>query len=482
MDLYDLRQSVELALEIIENDATVVAAEVCASWCEQQTVRVAHDADRPTDSVQAPQSSITFGIGILVVIEDQAGRRVGVGSDGDDISQEAIILALEKAKANAVTDADFKTLPAPPTSHPTSPDRHDPNVIALQHDTMTRLGTEALNGALSTLREADHFSALQISGEIRSRTEHLMVGNTNGLLAGETTTGLLATIQCHLTSGQSQGTGSCSATHLNDFTAYDAGAEAAEQALRTLGGTTLAAGTYAVVFGPAAVAALFEDLILPALSLDTVAAGSSPFATHVGHQIANPLLTVTDDGSLPGLLGSHAITGEGLPTGAMTLIDAGRLVGFLTDTYHAQKLAAQVGPIAPRNGRRVATNGQSFAMRPGIFPTNVTVASSEAETLEALLEPLAEGIYVDSLWYTYPQAGLHSGAFTSTVIGSSFHIREGKLNQPLQPGTLHLNDNFLDLLQRITGLSTTQHVVASPTMQSVVLAPEIRCSHAHFTS
>ena len=87
MDLYDLRQSVELALEIIENDATVVAAEVCASWCEQQTVRVAHDADRPTDSVQAPQSSITFGIGILVVIEDQAGRRVGVGSDGDDISQ-----------------------------------------------------------------------------------------------------------------------------------------------------------------------------------------------------------------------------------------------------------------------------------------------------------------------------------------------------------------------------------------------------------
>ncbi len=106
----------------------------------------------------------------------------------------------------------------------------------------------------------------------------------------------------------------------------------------------------------------------------------------------------------------------------------------------------------------------------------------EAETLEALLKPLAEDIYVDSLWYTYPQAGLHSGAFTSTVIGSSFHIHEGKLSQPLQSGTLHLNDNFLDLLQRITGLSTTQHVVASPTMQSVVLTPEIRCSHAHFMS
>jgi predicted Zn-dependent protease len=190
---------------------------------------------------------------------------------------------------------------------------------------------------------------------------------------------------------------------------------------------------------------------------------------------------VTDDARLPGLLGSRALTGEGLPSGATTLIDAGRLQGFLADFYHAQKLASQVGTLAPRNGRRVTTNGQSFDMRPGIFPTNITVAGDRTEPLERLLAPLANAIYVDRLWYTYPQGGLHSGAFTSSVIGASFHIVDGELARPLRPGTLCLHDNYLDLLQRITGLSTARQTVASPGMQSVVLAPDVCCSQARFT-
>jgi predicted Zn-dependent protease len=269
---------------------------------------------------------------------------------------------------------------------------------------------------------------------------------------------------------------------VQDFAAYDAGVEAAQQALQARGGVTLAAGDSAVVFGPRAVADLLQDLILPALSLDTVAAGTSPFAACLGQQMVSSLLTVADEGRLPGLLGSRAITGEGLPTGTTTLLDQGRLVGFLADTYHAQKLAVRVGTLPPHNGMRFATNGQSFGMRPGIFPTNVTLTSSEAETLEALLEPLTDGIYVSDLWYTYPQGGLQTGTFTSTVIGPSFHIRQGKLVRPLQPGTLRLHDNVLDLLQRVTGVSTTRRAIALATMQSLVLAPDVRCSRAHFVA
>jgi predicted Zn-dependent protease len=119
-------------------------------------------------------------------------------------------------------------------------------------------------------------------------------------------------------------------------------------------------------------------------------------------------------------------------------------------------------------------------MRPGIFPTNVTLISSAGETLAALLEPLSNGIYVGGLWSTSPQGGLQTGTFTSTVIGPSFHIHQGKLARPLRPGTLRLHDNVLDLLQRITGLSTTRQAVALATRQSLVLAPDIRCGHAHF--
>jgi hypothetical protein len=77
---------------------------------------------------------------------------------------------------------------------------------------------------------------------------------------------------------------------------------------------------------------------------------------------------------------------------------------------------------------------------------------------------------------------LLTGDFTSTVIGPSFQIRQGKLAAPLQPGTLRLQENIAELLQRLTGLSTTRDPVVLATRQSVVLAPELRCSQAHFVA
>jgi predicted Zn-dependent protease len=389
---------------------------------------------------------------------------------------------MEMAKQNAVPDPAFVVLPTPAAAPPAPATLYDPHVMTLPDDELAHLAGEALDGALSTFKEAGYVTQLQVSGEVRSRQEHLVVGNTNGLLAGETSTALLATIHAHLTSAQSRGSGSHSATQVRDFSPADAGAEAVQHVLQGRDSTTLASGDYAVIFGPQAVADLLQDLLLPALSLDTVAAGTSPFATRRGQQITSALLTMTDAGRLPGLLGSHTITGEGLPTGTTVLIERGRLVDFLADAYHAQKLAALVGAVIPRNGMRFATDGQSFGMRPGIFPTNVTLTGSDAVTFDALLAPMAQGIYVAGLWYTTPQGGLHTGNFTSTVIGPSFVIQQGKLAQPLRPSTLRLQDNFLDLLQRLTGLSTTSQPVLLSTRQSLVLAPELRCSYAHFVS
>jgi TldD protein len=189
-----------------------------------------------------------------------------------------------------------------------------------------------------------------------------------------------------------------------------------------------------------------------------------------------------DDGRLPGLIGSRAITGDGLPTDATTLIEQGRLVGFFADAYHAQHLLGLVGAVVPRHGMRHATNGQSFAMRPGIFPTNVTFSSPEAVTLDALLAPMDRGLYVGDLWHTRLPQGLRTGVFISTVIGPSFAIRQGQLAEPVRPGTLSLQDNFLDLLQRLTGISTTRQPVVLATRQSLVLAPEWRCSQAHLAT
>ena len=482
MELHELRNSVELALDMVHATRTILAAEVCASWCEQQVVRMRHDTEHPSEDVQALQSHTTYGISLLVIMADRDGQTVGFGVTSEDLSRDGIRTALEMARQGAVSEPWRFVFPRSLDLAPPAMSLHDPQVLTLPDDEIKQVALEALDGALSTLQDAGYVRGLRVSGEVRSQTERLAIGNTHGLLVSDTTTGLLATMSAQLMQAQSRGTGSRAATHWRDFTAYDAGVEAAQQALQAQGGITLAGGDYPVVFGPQAVAALVQDFLIPALSLDTVAAGTSPFTTRRGQSIASHLLTMTDDGRLPGLLGSRTITGDGLPTGATTLIEHGRLVSFFADAYHAQHLTELVGAVVPRNGMRHATNGQSFGMRPGIFPTNISFSSPDAVALDTLLEPIDQGLYVGGLWHITAPEGLRTGMLTGTVIGPSFSIRQGKRAEPLRPGTLCLQDNILDLLQRLTGISTTQQPVVLATRQSLVLAPEWRCSQAHFAT
>ena len=482
MEIHELRNSVEFALDMVHATSTILAAEVCASWGEQHVVRIQHDADHPSEALQVLESQTVYGLSLLLVMADREGRTTGFGVTSEDLSQDGILMALEMAKHNTAPEPLRLSLPRPLDLVPPPTPLYDPQVLTLPDDEIRQAALEALDGTLSTLQEAGYVRGLGVKGEVRSQTEHLVIGNTEGLLASDTTTGLLAMMHSQLTPAQSRGTGSRATTHWRDFTAYDAGVEAAQQALQAQSGITLASGDYPVVFGPRAVAALLQDLVLPALSLDTVAANASPFTTRRGQAIASPLLTMADDGRLPGMLGSRTITGDGLPTGLTSLIEHGHLVSFLADAYHAQYLAGRVGAVVPRNGMRHATNGKSFGMRPGIFPTNVTFSSPDAVAFDALLEPIDQGVYVGGLWHTMAPEGLHTGACTSTVIGPSFAIRQGKLAEPVQAGQLRLQDNFLDLLQRLTGLSITRQPVVLATRQSLVLAPEWQCSQAHFTT
>ena len=86
MDLQELQASVEFALDIVDSDTTIRAAEVCVSWCEQQVVQVQYAAEQPYDAVQAPQAYTYVGVGIVVDIDAEDGRRVGFDSYDDDVS------------------------------------------------------------------------------------------------------------------------------------------------------------------------------------------------------------------------------------------------------------------------------------------------------------------------------------------------------------------------------------------------------------
>src|SRR5712692_787386 len=113
MELHELRNSVELALDMVHATRTILAAEVCASWCEQQVVRMRHDTEHPSEDVQALQSHTTYGLSLLVVMADRDGRTVGFGATSEDLSRDGILTALEMARHSAVPEPLRLAFPRP---------------------------------------------------------------------------------------------------------------------------------------------------------------------------------------------------------------------------------------------------------------------------------------------------------------------------------------------------------------------------------
>src|SRR5262245_10629771 len=104
MELHELRNSVELAIDMVHATRDSLAAEVCASWGEQQVVRLRHDTEHPSDDVQALQAHTTYGLSFLVVMADSNRQTVGFGVTSEDLSRDGILTALEMARQGAAPE------------------------------------------------------------------------------------------------------------------------------------------------------------------------------------------------------------------------------------------------------------------------------------------------------------------------------------------------------------------------------------------
>src|SRR5919197_1120205 len=182
MELHELRNSVELALDMVHAARDILAAEVCASWCEQQVVRLRHDTEHPSDDVQALQTHTTYGLSFLVVMADSHGRSVGFGVTSEDLSREGIVAALEMARQGAAPEPLRFIFPRPLDLEPPPTPIHDPQVLTLPDVEFKQVAVDTLDGALSALQDAGYVRGLRASGDVRRQKEHLVIGNTQGLL------------------------------------------------------------------------------------------------------------------------------------------------------------------------------------------------------------------------------------------------------------------------------------------------------------
>lgn len=501
-----LKKAAEEGLALLQSQEDVEEAEVFVAANGVLLTRLNYTSHIPCNGVEEPKSVVNYGVGVQAVFRGADGvRRTGFGSEPSDLSPDGVRSAFEKARHGAVVDPEFTTLARPTGEERRLSEYHDPKLMEIRDVDLVDAGWKVVNGALRVFETSEPLSSLAGSPE-RLRDLGLIVGGDVTILQErmaiassampvvqtDESTLIMSFVTSMVERERSKGSGYSASTTLKGFT-DEAGMEAAKNAVRGVGGVRVPGGDYRVVLGRGAVMELLHYLVVPGLETAMFYAAGSPFMGKLGRQVASPKFSLYDDGAAKGLVGSKGITCEGLPTGRTELIRDGVLVGLLSNYYESQRLQRDprakeklgVDPrewpsaFVPRNGFRFARGGgRHFDAQPGIHPTNVIVPG-DVESTEALCRMVGDGLYIGRLWYTYPINGLRAGDFTGTVVADSYVIRGGRLAEPIKPNTLRLNDNILNVLGGIIGVSKE----AKPTLvwaaDEITYAPEIAVEKLH---
>jgi len=216
--------------------------------------------------------------------------------------------------------------------------------------------------------------------------------------------------------------------------APEVGRRAAERALRRLGARRIPTCEVPVIFEPTT-ARSFLGHLLACVSGYAIYRQASFLAEKCGEPVASPLVTVIDDGRLPGGLGSKPFDGEGQPTRRNVIVRAGRLEGWLLDTYSARKL----GLASTGNAARGA------ASAPGVGATNLWLEPG-TKSLDELVAETERGLLVTELIGQgfHPVTGDYSR-------GAAGHwIEGGRIVHPVEEVTIA--GRFDEMLAAIDGV------------------------------
>ena len=195
------------------------------------------------------------------------------------------------------------------------------------------------------------------------------------------------------------------------------------------------AGEMPVVLGPGVTGILLHEAIGHGMEADFNRKGISTYATMIGKQVAEPFVTIIDDGTNEGLAGSLNIDDEGIPGQKTVLVEKGILRSYMHDRISAKHY--QVAPTG--NGRR-----QSYEHYVVPRMRNTYMLAGPA-TPEDVIKSAEKGIYVQDV--SNGQVKIGEGDFAFYVARGRL-IEGGQLTAPIKD--INIMGNGPKMLRNIT--------------------------------
>ena len=259
--------------------------------------------------------------------------------------------------------------------------------------------------------------------------KHVLVANSEGVWGEEERIRSRFTIEAIASSAtekQSGHLGPGGSEGFELFERIDAEAtarEAARIAVTMLDAKPCPAGQMPVVIDHGFGGVIFHEACGHGLEATAVARNASVFAGKLGQQIASPLVTAIDDGTIPNGWGSAEMDDEGTPTARNILIQDGVLQSYLVDRMNGRRMGASITGSARRQDYRYAPTSRM---------TNTFLANGKS-TPEEIIADTEYGLYAKQMGGGSVDPA--TGSFNFAVL-EGYLIRNGRLAEPVRGATL----------------------------------------------
>ncbi len=178
-------------------------------------------------------------------------------------------------------------------------------------------------------------------------------------------------------------------------------------------------GKMPVVIGNGFGGTLFHEACGHPLEASAVSKNLSVFSGKIGQQIASPILSAIDDGTIPNGWGSNNIDDEGNKTEKTLLIKNGILKDYLIDDFNGRRMNRK------GNG---ACRRQSYKYEPTSRMSNTYICAGKS-TPEEIVAATKFGLYAKSL--AGGQVNPVTGEFNFGC-SEAYLIRDGKICEPVR--------------------------------------------------
>jgi TldD protein len=381
--------------------------------------RISNSVTMEEDIIKDTSESVLLGVGIRVL----NGEQTGYGYTDD--------LSFAKMEQTALTAAAIATGSAKLSIANLKQNNSNLRV----YDVKTPFNEAKLAAKVDLVKEAYNAAKSydsrikKVQAILADDIQYVTIANSEGLLISDVRPQVRLVARATAEENGVRNTGSGNAGgrvglgfYQNVITPTVIGKRAGEEAITLLSAIDPPAGEQPVVLGSFQSGVMVHEAVGHPFEADGNRKKTSIFWDKMGTNVANPIVTIYDDPTIPNLRGSFNIDDEGTVPRKTMLIEKGKLVGYLQDRLSAKLMAMEMNG----HGRR-----QSYQNNPIPRMANTVLAPGDA-TPEDIIKSVKKGFFAE----TY-QGGqvTDSGKFTFSV-NKGYLIEDGKLTRPVKNATL----------------------------------------------